>query len=72
MCINQKDDEEKSSQVRKMTDIFDKASRVCIWLGPHENDSSKVIPFLSRILGLNDLDDLVKDRHRFEKVSRYF
>lgn len=34
ICINQKDDKEKTNQVRLMSDIYRKASQVLIWLGP--------------------------------------
>lgn len=34
LCINQGDNEEKSSQVRRMATIFQKASEVAVWLGP--------------------------------------
>lgn len=33
ICINQNDEQEKSQQVAKMAQIFQKASRVLIWLG---------------------------------------
>ncbi|OCK74085.1 HET-domain-containing protein, partial [Lepidopterella palustris CBS 459.81] len=33
ICINQKDDEERSHQVTMMKDIYEGASRVIIWLG---------------------------------------
>ena len=32
ICINQADDLEKSSQVRRMTEIFENARMVCVWL----------------------------------------
>jgi hypothetical protein len=34
ICINQKDDVEKTDQVRLMGQIYSKASRTIIWLGP--------------------------------------
>ena len=33
ICINQKDDQEKTHQVRMMRDIYKKAQKVIIWLG---------------------------------------
>ncbi|OCK79272.1 HET-domain-containing protein [Lepidopterella palustris CBS 459.81] len=34
VCINQKDESEKSAQLRLMTDIYRGASRVLVWLSP--------------------------------------
>ncbi|KAK4459559.1 heterokaryon incompatibility protein-domain-containing protein [Cladorrhinum samala] len=39
VCIRQDDNEEKSTQLPLMTDIYSRASDVCIWLGPDEDDS---------------------------------
>jgi hypothetical protein len=40
ICVNQQDLEERSCQVERMADIFTKASRVVVWLGPESSDSS--------------------------------
>lgn len=39
VCIRQDDNNEKSTQLPLMTDIYSCASDVCIWLGPDEDDS---------------------------------
>jgi hypothetical protein len=39
ICINQGDDEEKGHQVHRMGDVYRRANKVVIWLGPAENDS---------------------------------
>jgi hypothetical protein len=39
ICVNQKDLEERSSQVRRMAWIYSKAKRVIVWLGPASTDS---------------------------------
>lgn len=40
LCINQSDDEERTSQVRIMQDIYERADKVVIWLGEmHESDA---------------------------------
>ncbi|KAF7545229.1 hypothetical protein G7Z17_g9335 [Cylindrodendrum hubeiense] len=41
-CINQNDEDEKGRQVRLMRLIFQKASKVIIWLGQDETDSAKL------------------------------
>lgn len=39
ICINQDDDGEKSRQVGRMGDVYRKAKKVAVWLGPAEDDS---------------------------------
>ncbi|KAE9368056.1 HET-domain-containing protein [Stipitochalara longipes BDJ] len=43
ICINQKDDLEKSEQVKHMTEIYKAATSVFAWLGPSTNDSDEAI-----------------------------
>ena len=40
ICINQKDIQERNSQVRRMKDIFERSSLVWAWLGPERDNSS--------------------------------
>lgn len=48
LCINQDDILEKNHQVRYMSDIYEKASKTMIWLGPEkdEDDSEELFDFL--------------------------
>lgn len=46
LCINQKDDAEKSWQVGLMRDIYQQSSQVLAWLGPAQHDSDAVMTFL--------------------------
>jgi hypothetical protein len=39
ICINQRDDAEKSHQVRQMDRVHDQATKVLMWLGPSAEDS---------------------------------
>jgi len=43
MCINQKDDREKSQQIKLMPEIYSKASLVIIWLGKSDPTSDEAI-----------------------------
>ena len=52
ICINQNDENEKSTQVSKMADIYKHAEGVWIWLGKANEDSSIGMDFVSRIPGL--------------------
>lgn len=49
ICINQQDDEERSSQVQVMSFIFKKAELVAAWLGPEEDQSTEVIELLKQL-----------------------
>ncbi|TVY82093.1 Heterokaryon incompatibility protein 6 OR allele [Lachnellula suecica] len=40
ICVNQHDLAERSSQVKRMADIYSSASRVVVWLGPESDDSA--------------------------------
>lgn len=58
ICINQADDEEKSCQVRLMRKIYQRATRVVIWLGDDYDTgcgASSIIDVISR---MNDRDFL--------------
>ena len=47
ICIDQSNNDEKSRQVQRMKDIYNKVSRVLIWLGPESEDSSLAIELMS-------------------------
>lgn len=49
ICINQLDNTEKSSQVRKMQEIYGRSSEILIWLGPEEEGSASAMALASRI-----------------------
>ncbi|KIW67178.1 hypothetical protein PV04_06449 [Phialophora macrospora] len=49
LCINQKDDLEKTSQVKRMTEIYAKATTVFMWLGEEEDDSDLAMALLQRL-----------------------
>ncbi len=40
LCINQKNNDEKGSQIPEMCKIYTQAFNVCIWLGVHEDESA--------------------------------
>jgi hypothetical protein len=39
LCINQADNDERSAQVSLMSEIYKKAARVIVWLGPGDESS---------------------------------
>lgn len=63
ICINQRDNPEKGLQVAKMGDIYSKASRVVVWLGPAQNDSHlamETMGWLGSQIEMNWQDDAMK------------
>lgn len=63
LCINQENDAEKTVQVMKMNQIYQKAYSVCIWLGLDDPDfhSSKAMTFIKDVVDLNKLNNLLTD-----------
>jgi hypothetical protein len=49
ICVNQKDQDERSSQVQRMAQIYSKTRRVVVWLGPEANSSSIAIECFEKI-----------------------
>ncbi len=54
LCINQDDDEERSSQVCIMTKIYERASYVRVWLGPEAQGSSLAISLIKELTETSD------------------
>ncbi|PSN61754.1 HET-domain-containing protein, partial [Corynespora cassiicola Philippines] len=49
ICINQADDAEKASQIPLMRQIYQRASKVLVWLGEGSAESSAIFNHISRI-----------------------
>jgi len=69
ICINQveKNDDhtqeqqknlEKSFQIAMMTDIFEKATKVLVWLGPEADDSDIAMDFIPKLVAIEDTDHI--------------
>lgn len=56
LCIDQNSDIEKGPQVALMGQIFERASRVVVWLGPEHNRSSMAMERLDYIGSQIDVD----------------
>ncbi|KFY27059.1 hypothetical protein V491_01057 [Pseudogymnoascus sp. VKM F-3775] len=65
ICINQEDLDERSQQVRLMTQVYTNASRVVVWIGPGLQASTRAV---KNILDLSKSIDL--DWKVFEVTSR--
>ncbi|OAQ59386.1 heterokaryon incompatibility protein [Pochonia chlamydosporia 170] len=59
ICINQKDDIEKSSQVKLMRNIYGSSYHTVVWLG-HAPDANDAIGLLAHLRRRIDFDDSVK------------
>ncbi|OCL04594.1 HET-domain-containing protein, partial [Glonium stellatum] len=63
ICINQTDDKEKSLQIPKMATIYERATRVCVWLGEEKDDSALALSFIKNdMLDLGQIDALVNEK----------
>lgn len=76
ICINQKDDQEKSSQVQQMDKVYQQAEEVLIWLGSEADGSAKVMAVL-KWLEYSVLQRSFQYRgtlatSQFKAVRRYF
>jgi hypothetical protein len=49
ICINQKNNEEKTAQVRKMRDIYKTAVLVISWLGEYETSDEEGFSLMKKI-----------------------
>jgi Heterokaryon incompatibility protein (HET) len=62
LCINQENHVEKGSQIPKMADIYNQATKVRVWLGEKGEESDLALRFIRRVLNLSQLDQLVHDK----------
>ncbi|RYP19168.1 hypothetical protein DL765_003483 [Monosporascus sp. GIB2] len=49
ICINQRNKDEQSHQVRMMTSIYSQAESVAVWLGPEMDDSDLAVELLQAV-----------------------
>lgn len=56
ICIDQKSLAERSHQVKRMGDIFQKAERVIVWLGPEGNWSTLALRTLEHLASKIEVD----------------
>ncbi|KAF7505253.1 hypothetical protein GJ744_001116 [Endocarpon pusillum] len=50
ICINQADNQERSQQVRRMSNIYNNAKQVLVWLGDANSESNKALTFINTTL----------------------
>jgi hypothetical protein len=68
LCINQSDDEEKGSQIRRMRDIYAHASKTKVWLG--ENEANERIMQSMYAVGTLAIDSGLFDAMKMMRKAR--
>ncbi|KAL8702830.1 MAG: hypothetical protein Q9201_003998 [Fulgogasparrea decipioides] len=63
LCIDQDNEEEKTEQVSKMAKIYSMAYHVLVWLGAGSPICEEAMDFISEVIELSTLDNLVKDEN---------
>jgi hypothetical protein len=61
ICIDQNNNPERSIQVTKMDEIYNRASSVSVWLGSGNMQSKLAFDFMKELLEGTNLDRFVKD-----------
>ncbi|KAH7420154.1 heterokaryon incompatibility protein-domain-containing protein [Cadophora sp. MPI-SDFR-AT-0126] len=69
ICINQEDDEEKSSQVKMMREIYDNAEHTRSWLGPAEDGTDAAMAELDRVGSYIIQSGLIEPMKEFFRLS---
>ena len=70
ICINQENAQEKNHQVEIMSEIYNRAGQVCIWLGEGDRSSQMALRFIRKeVLQLQNFDELCESELASEKWS---
>lgn len=66
LSINQDNVDEKSREIQRMGQIFERAQNVCIWMGSHGDNSELAMNFIDEVADLQAIDFLVRDPNKRE------
>lgn len=68
ICINQKNNEEKTQQLRQMAQVYLKADSVCVWLGEADKDgkSDRAMDFITEIMDFKNQENLFTGKMQAE------
>jgi hypothetical protein len=64
LCINQKDDAERNAQVKRMAEIYNRASNVCVWLGVGDPPSKAALDSIPKMLDGSTFDEYIEDESK--------
>ena len=68
ICVDQDNHSEKNVQVAMMSEIYGRASKVCIWLGEGDRSSHNALEFIkNEVLQLQNFDELCESKQATEK-----
>jgi hypothetical protein len=70
ICINQTDNKEKSSQVGLMTEIYQRARHVFVWLGPADKSSDLAIRCINSIGSMTEACGMESMENAFEAYHK--
>jgi hypothetical protein len=62
ICINQQDNEDKNHYVPMMRVIYERASRVCVWMQPVHVDMANVLNIVSKVSAIGEKDELEPEK----------
>jgi hypothetical protein len=68
ICINQQDDDEKTEQLTRMADIYNRAFNVNVWLGTANQTSDKAMDFIRELVQFEQLQAML---HREESLGSW-
>ncbi|KAK8127080.1 uncharacterized protein PG998_002839 [Apiospora kogelbergensis] len=72
LCINQKDNSERTHQVKIMREIYQHSSEVIVWLGDSK-EHDNLLPTCTRsLLDIDYLFDWCGDKRDFSKLEAYY
>jgi hypothetical protein len=68
ICIDQDNHIERNLQVAMMSEIYENAQKVCVWLGGESDNSDMALEFIQkRIAPLKEIDKLAKNKDLHEE-----
>ena len=72
LCINQANEKEKEQQVEKILEVYRKAARVCIWLGPGDTASDQAMSFVAKVIDIEKFDEVLNNEKYVQQWHSLF
>lgn len=70
VCINQRDNDEKGPQVQMMGQIYRRAARVLVWLGPAADGSDELLDYMTQGITDEQISDSALQSSSLAMMSR--
>jgi hypothetical protein len=71
LCVNYEDPKETVSQISLIPQVFYNACHVCVWLGEDTKGSVNLSSFISKVLDLSNVDNIVKSESEPEEWQAF-